>query len=765
MLLTTVLWIQSAGKELEIKKKNIQELFVERDVVEEFELSSKESGIKNDRFVAQYLANPYLLNIDLNERVLKNLGVLNKNYIINIYAYDFDKNPIKGTINKTVDYFEKILKNRKTSKISNNFYHVPIMETGEKYIGKFEYTGDTTVHGFLYIELIPRVFKVNSAYPELLSKNKTYYDEILKNYSYAIYQNKKLMKSSGEYQYATYFNFVLNPNLEYTQTEQSDFSHLIYPSKDKIVVVSEPKKTIWIAISIFSFIVLNLLILFIVLDYFGFSYDLWIDTKIKDFFVNDTLQKQIQNYTILLLLFSLSILALITFIYFNYQYKNIYKNKIEQNTNIVVKNFKQLFSEYYPVYGEETYQWVMLNRLQQRSDIFETDITAYNVNGDMIATSNPEIYKNSLISRKMDADAFFALNAQKKSKFINEETIGKLHYLSLYLAITSDGDTKLYLQFPHYNIDKYLRSEIILFLISLINIYVLFLVLIAFAAVFLSKSITNSLIIISEHIKNVDLNKKNRLLEWNKQDEIGVLVKQYNNMLQELERSAQLLAKSEREGAWSEMAKQVAHDIKNPLTPMKLKIQHLQRALMNDAPDIKELIKKTSEILIEQIDHLANIASDFSEFAKVSNAEMEEIDFMPVLQKEIDLFSETENITIHLDTNILEGKVFAAKSQLMRLFTNIIKNAIQAIPDNKAGIIDITVRDTATHYTIAFKDNGEGIPADRREKIFEPNFTTKSSGTGLGLAICKRIIDRLNGNIYLESKENEYTVFYVELPK
>lgn len=765
MLLTTTLWIQSTNKELEIKKKSIQELFTERDIVEEFELSTKETTIVNDQFISQYLANPYLINIDLNERILKSLGSFNKNYIINIYAYDFNKNPIKGTVNKSADYFDKILRLKKTSKISQNFYHIPIKETGEKYIGKFIYERDSAINGFLYVELIPRVFKINGAYPELLAKNKTYYDEILKNYSYAIYQNKKLIKSSGDYQYATQFNFGINPSYEYEQIEQVNYNHLIYQNKDKIVVVSEPQKSIWIAISIFSFIVLNLLILFILLDYLGFSYELWIDTKIKDFFVNNTLQKQIQNYTIVLMLFSLSILALITFIYFNSQYKTIYKNKIEQNTSVVVKSFKQSFNEDYPIYGEETYQWVMQNKLQQRSDIFETDITAYNTNGDMIATSNPEIYKNNLVSKKMDADAYFALHTEKKSKFINEEKIGKLHYLSLYLAITTDGDTKLYLQFPHYNIDKYLRSEIILFLISLINIYVFLLILIAFAAVFLSRSATNSLNVISEHIKNVNLNEKNIPLEWNKEDEIGALVKQYNNMLVELERSAALLAKSEREGAWSEMAKQVAHEIKNPLTPMKLSIQHLQRALSSNDPDIKDLTKKITERLIEQIDILTDIASAFSDFAKLPSTRISEIDFFPILSSVIDLFQETENININFSSNLTSTQILGDKNQLARVFTNIIKNAVQSIPENREGKIDINLVDTATTYIVSIKDNGEGIAEDKREKIFEPNFTTKSSGTGLGLAICRNIINNIRGKIWLDSKENEFTIFYIELPK
>jgi signal transduction histidine kinase len=497
----------------------------------------------------------------------------------------------------------------------------------------------------------------------------------------------------------------------------------------------------------------------------GFSYNMWLDTKIKDFFINDTLQKQIQNYIILLLFLSLSILAFITFVYFNFQYKNIYYDKLQQNTNVVVKNFKQLFLEYYPTYGEETYNWVIANKLQQRSDVFEIDITAYNTNGDMLATSNPEIYKNHLVSKKMNSEAYYALYHLRKSKFIGEEKIGKLSFLSLYIAIVIDGNTKLYLQFPHYNLDKYLQSEIVLFLIYLINIYVLFLILIAFAAVFLSKSITNSLAIIANHIQKVQLDKKNIQLEWNKNDEIGLLVKQYNRMLFELEKSAIALAKSEREGAWSEMAKQVAHEIKNPLTPMKLSIQHLQRALYNNDENLQELTLKISNRLIEQIDILSDIASAFSDFAKLPSSVVERIDFIPILTSIIELFRETNHVKIYFEKNLDDAFIMADKNQMNRVFTNLFKNAIQAIPSDREGVVNVDIQDAGDLYQISIKDNGNGIPKDKASRIFEPNFTTKSSGTGLGLAICKNIMESINGKIWFVSEENTYTIFYLEIPK
>jgi signal transduction histidine kinase len=209
----------------------------------------------------------------------------------------------------------------------------------------------------------------------------------------------------------------------------------------------------------------------------------------------------------------------------------------------------------------------------------------------------------------------------------------------------------------------------------------------------------------------------------------------------------------------------VAHEIKNPLTPMKLSIQHLQRALKDNSPDIKELTENISRRMIEQIDNLSGIATAFSDFAKMPQGEFRKIDIEPILLSTVELFRESDNVEINLRYLENECIVLGDKDQLMRVFTNIIKNSTQAIPENKQGIIDIIVNDKSTYFLITIKDNGVGIPEEKRAHIFEPNFTTKSSGTGLGLAISKNIIERMNGKIWFDSVVNEYSEFYIQLPK
>jgi nitrogen fixation/metabolism regulation signal transduction histidine kinase len=294
---------------------------------------------------------------------------------------------------------------------------------------------------------------------------------------------------------------------------------------------------------------------------------------------------------------------------------------------------------------------------------------------------------------------------------------------------------------------------------------VLFLIAAALLAVFLSRSITNSLTLIADSIRSVQFGKTNSPIQWKNDDEIGWLVKQYNAMLAELEKSAGLLAKSEREGAWREMAKQVAHEIKNPLTPMKLSIQHLQRAIKDNSPDIKELTERISHRLIEQIDTLSNIATAFSDFAKMPQGELVKIEAAPILVSTVELFNELENLEIHIHHLVPDSFVKGDKEQLMRVFTNIIKNASQSIPEQQQGIIDIDMLESEEDYVISIKDNGIGIAEEKRSHIFEPNFTTKSSGTGLGLAISKNIVERMGGKIWFETEVGQYSIFYIRLPK
>jgi nitrogen fixation/metabolism regulation signal transduction histidine kinase len=264
-------------------------------------------------------------------------------------------------------------------------------------------------------------------------------------------------------------------------------------------------------------------------------------------------------------------------------------------------------------------------------------------------------------------------------------------------------------------------------------------------------------------MKEVNLGKLNEEIVWNRNDEIGELVKEYNKMVNKLGESAEVLARSEREGAWREMARQVAHEIKNPLTPMKLSIQYLQKAILNNAPEVREMTARVANTLVEQIDHLSKIAFDFSQFANIGNTQVELFDIHEVLGSLKELYQRSQ---VEINWEAVPDKVMlrADKTQMNRLFTNIFQNAVEACDEKDRCVINVNELRENGSIIVSVKDNGEGIPASMQSKIFAPNFTTKSSGTGLGLAMCKSIVEQAQGKIWFETQLGEGTTFHIELP-
>jgi nitrogen fixation/metabolism regulation signal transduction histidine kinase len=301
--------------------------------------------------------------------------------------------------------------------------------------------------------------------------------------------------------------------------------------------------------------------------------------------------------------------------------------------------------------------------------------------------------------------------------------------------------------------------------VAVVNIYLILLLLILGASVFLADRITQPLRMLQNRIAQVSLSEKNEMIVYDRSDEIRGLVEEYNFMVRELEHSAELLAQSERESAWREMAKQIAHEIKNPLTPMKLNVQHLQRTIL-EGKDEPGMIDRIAATLIEQIDSLSAIANEFSDFAKMPKPKNERINLVTKLKNLLQLFETSEKTEITLDLGAHKRVyVFADKEQLMRLFINIVKNGIQSIPEGRKGIIHIGLQvEDEKLALVTIKDNGKGIPESIHDRLFQPNFTTKSAGMGMGLAIASNIVRSLDGRIWYETALDRGTTFFIEFP-
>ena len=371
-----------------------------------------------------------------------------------------------------------------------------------------------------------------------------------------------------------------------------------------------------------------------------------------------------------------------------------------------------------------------------------------------------------IISNNYSLDKDFAnmLVTNEEGKFTSENLTDVGKFQASYSVLKNDaGEKYAILFFPYFQDVSFAESELNVFLSTLYQIYFIMLVVAIVLAYFISRFVTRSIETIRVKIGQTGLLKKNEKIYLNNATkEIDSLVNSYNKMIDDLEDSAERLAKTEREQAWQEMAKQVAHEIKNPLTPMRLTVQSFQKNSGFKSEDEKLKLNDFCEILIEQIDTMSNVATSFSDFATLPKTQLEKTDIVEATKKVVEIF-EQNNITLETSNENIFVKL--DKEQWIRVMTNLIKNSIQSIPHDRESNIQVKIIESTKKVKIIVSDNGLGVSNKNREKIFEPKFTTKSDGMGLGLGIVRSIINSHRGKISYKSKNNKGTDFTISLPK
>ena len=394
--------------------------------------------------------------------------------------------------------------------------------------------------------------------------------------------------------------------------------------------------------------------------------------------------------------------------------------------------------------------------LKDLSYAYETDINVYDLNGKLLGTSTPILFDRGILSRHVPPEPFFS----GKPIVTAQEHIGSLQYLEGYVPFYNGNYVPIgFISVPSFISHDEMVLEIDRYLSRLLPAYLIMLILALVFAMLATRSITRSLSDMSEKMRQYRLGKEDNHIVYDSKDEIGELVARYNELVDELERSARRLARSEREGAWRTMARQVAHEINNPLTPMKLTIQQLQRTRGTERFDA--YFEKSTAMLIQQIDNLSHIAQSFSTFAKMPEVKVSEVDVATKLSAVIAMFS-NETIPVRYIGPDEGVTALADKEQIAEVFTNIIKNALQAMEEGHNGDVIVQLKTMDKEVEISISDNGPGIPQKIQDKIFTPNFTTKSAGSGLGLAISKNIVEGCDGKISFETSDKG-TTFHIFL--
>ncbi len=393
------------------------------------------------------------------------------------------------------------------------------------------------------------------------------------------------------------------------------------------------------------------------------------------------------------------------------------------------------------------------------------DINLFDTEGSLIMTNQTAVYDLGLAPEYMNPIALQALRVGTHSEFLSKEFVGTLEFFSAYFPIRGEeGEILAFLNLPFLSRQDEVNAEIRNLVAYLVDIYALVLLITGLMTVLISNSIIRPLNFLKKRLERTRLGQTNSPLEWNTDDEIGDMIRSYNHMLNKLSESEKRLAQSQKEIAWKEMARQVAHEIKNPLTPMKLSLQHLSRAWKNRADNLDTLFEKVAQTLLVQIDSLVGIANSFSEFARMPEPKRTEFSLKQCLDEVVALYAHDEVRQIFWDAPEGDFTVNWDNDQISRVFSNLVKNALQAVEENK-GKVTIHLMERGNFYRVSIEDNGIGIPPTIREKVFQPNFSTKSSGMGLGLAMGKQIVDSAGGRIWFDSEEYKGTTFFVELPK
>ena len=449
-----------------------------------------------------------------------------------------------------------------------------------------------------------------------------------------------------------------------------------------------------------------------------------------------------------LVVFSLVVIGTTTFYFFKSQNTQYHLKRIQRKERTVASSLQYFLNDLKPSQVNEFITKDFDYKVREISDVNSLPIIIYNLSGELLINTNDTIFQEKFSSISLPKKVLKKLNNEPIGRIVEPNLNGDINSFSY--AVNKMNQRMVIINIPYHTSNFSNKTELWGFLKRLLTIFFLLFLGAGILAYFLSTYITKSLAAVSQKIKSVEIGDNNDRLNWKNNDEIGVLVTAYNDMLNKLEISKEQLAQNERQNAWREMAKQVAHEIKNPLTPMKLSVQHLSRSLLLAEKSDERTLKDFQSKMVQQINVLSEIADEFSNYAELPKGNMKQLDLLKILQKTINLFKHESQVAFKINQdNISSFTILGDENQLIRVFNNLIQNSLQAM--NNKGLIEINFIKTRANLVVHFIDNGPGIPLAIHQKIFEPKFTTKSKGKGLGLALVWQIISNHNAKISISN--------------
>jgi hypothetical protein len=758
-----VIFNQAIRKDFIQKKQFGKNFLTENDKIGEFKLNKANADISKDSTLKVLIKSVLLPREQVQDYIRKTiLGSYFDYYDTEVSAFD-----IRG---KSLDYisdaqsFQTFEKRFKTTKYQTDYDNIFFINEG------------TDGYKKQYIDFIPLLNQQNKAVGYVIINLKKRSDASVDapladspmdgeeqletaNYSYAVYENGKIITKGGKnynYERKMPIRLVEGKQISEVGIIDDEFSHVATSNKNgRKIVVSSEKINLPTIYSNFSFLFLTLVvtIIFVILIYairYGFS----------NLNVNFTTKIQIYlNIAFILpLILVVGITLQIIGTKLSESQKQNYISQTENTGNSIlpaVDRFEQ---------GKMSRQFLTdtLKNISKNSKKF---VSVFDANGRLLATNKLLSYETGIVSTYLNPEAYIRIIEEQEHKAVLPETMGKLEFMGAYVGINSkNGKLAGVVSIPFYDSKVSNEKEISTLIGSLLNTFTTIFLGLLLLSYFASNALTVPLRLITNKLRKIDLSIPNEPLAWRSNDEIGVLIKAYNEMLVKLDDSKAALADTNKQSAWQQMAKQVVHEIKNPLTPMKLSLQLLQHKISKGATIDSAQIKDQIESLTGQIDNLSYIANSFSDFARLPVPKREVFDFIIEVNKVVNLY--TENKIINLSKNVPQKPlmVWGDRQLTGNIINNLIMNAIQSVPSERKPQIKVTVEINTKSVTFSISDNGTGVLKENASKIFMLDFSTKAKGTGVGLALAKWVVDNSKGSIWFETVQDVGSIFYFTLP-
>lgn len=731
--------------DLEAKQKFANKLVLEKDVLGEYYLNEIIVGFQADASFKERLNGGIFARQNIREKVRRQfVSSYFDKYELELLLFGKDSLKLDEE-GPTYGYFLNKYARPEFRTDYPNIYLVNDTEniTQRKY-ACFLPIGQ---EGFITISLNRKRNVLASVFPELLVESK-FEQEKTNTYDYTIYRDSTVLYGQGSFGHTNYLigADLTNPEL-YRRGISKDGNNFygMRTSDGRTIVIVSPSYPNRNWVVNFSFV---FLIYILVISVIGLVYRFVLSHRAL------TLGNKIQLYLafgffIPLFITGFALLNTLNTSYRDEITRSYLKKSLRISENLVLQTTDFVDGQI----GLTAYA----NYVGDVSGFVQADLNVYSADGRLITTSQPGIFGLNLLSDRINPIALDALTHDNQN-IILDESIGLLEYKTTYTTISGFSDGKLYgiLALPFFDSKNHLKLQQREVFADLLMIFALIFLIALISGNYILNLLIGPLKLVSDHIKRTTLEDHNEPIDYTSTDEIGGLVKEYNQMLLKLERNKEALARSQKESAWKEIARQVAHEIKNPLTPMRLKIQQLQR-------DIQDERKYgVLESLLVQIDTLSHIADSFSEFAKMPAPINSYFDLREPLHQSVQLH-QGKDVLISMDLPDEPVVVYADPNIVGRVFNNLILNAIQAVKDGQAEI-DIELAIEGDQAIVSIQDNGSGIAADIQDKIFATYFSTKSTGSGIGLAVAKKGIENAGGHIWFETSEGEGTTFFISLP-